>query len=306
VVDGLGRRLGRSAWALVALLWGVASVGAAQEPTGPPDVIYLNDGTMYRGTIAERVPGSHVVVVLITGEVRRVPMDDVKYAGPAAEAPVGDAADPDLAKASPHDEASEPHRDRALQDGADGARPEASPKKDEPPAGWLRLRLEANRPGVSLYAGPPGGRLDRLCLAPCEVFVEPGRYRFAARHGTGDPVFAETRLTLDQSTTVEAIYDARQGVRVGGWVLFGLGSAAAVASAIGIAACGSECRSAAPIVLIPLAVVIVGLIMVSLNDRLSVHRSRTAPPPRGSGRPPEAARRAPSPTWAAARAPASP
>jgi hypothetical protein len=149
-------------------------------------------------------------------------------------------------------------RRQARGHGANGAKVEALPRNEEPPEGWLRLRLAANRPGVSIYAGPPDSKLRRLCLAPCEVFVEPGRYQFAARHGTDDAILAETRFTLDKPATIEAIYEARRGIRIGGWILFSAGASSAIANGIALAACGSLCKSAAPTILIPLAVLVTG------------------------------------------------
>jgi hypothetical protein len=231
-------------------------VGAAQEPTGPPDVIDLDDGT----------------------------------------------------DAAPEETPEEFLRRHASGQGAEGIKREATPKEEQPSEDWLRLRVVASRPGVSLYAGPPGSKLRRLCLAPCETLVEPGRYQFAARYGTGDAILDDTAFNLDKPATIEAIYDTRRGIRIGGWVLFGVGATGALGSAVGLAACGSGCKSAAPSILIPIAVIVAGLVMVAQHDRVSVHRSRAAPPPKDSGpssREAQAAA-APAPALEADRIPASP
>jgi hypothetical protein len=59
--------------------------GASTEPTRPvaaKDVVKLKSGGLLRGTIAELVPGEFVVIVLITGETRRIAASEFDYAGP--------------------------------------------------------------------------------------------------------------------------------------------------------------------------------------------------------------------------------
>jgi hypothetical protein len=56
-------------------------------PATPPDVVRLKDGSFFRGTILELVADDHVVLRLSSGETKRFAMDDVKYAGSAADEP---------------------------------------------------------------------------------------------------------------------------------------------------------------------------------------------------------------------------
>ena len=87
-------------WALVLIGLTVAAPAAAQPKApvqsqrGSEDAVLLKDGTLFRGTIMELIPGRTVRIVLATGETRVIPMDSVNYAGPgsalsATSAPAG-------------------------------------------------------------------------------------------------------------------------------------------------------------------------------------------------------------------------
>jgi hypothetical protein len=47
----------------------------------------MKDGGMIRGTIAELKANDFVVIVTLTGETKKYPMADVRYAGPASRIP---------------------------------------------------------------------------------------------------------------------------------------------------------------------------------------------------------------------------
>jgi hypothetical protein len=52
-------------------------LAAPARAEAPLDTVYLVGGGLVRGTLAESVPNDHVTIVLITGEVRRVPWSEI-------------------------------------------------------------------------------------------------------------------------------------------------------------------------------------------------------------------------------------
>lgn len=210
---------------LAALL--VTTAGAASAPrpahaqAAAPDVVMLHSGGMLRGTIAESVPGEYVVILLVTGETRRVDAAEVKYAGPATGAP-GQAAPPP---------------------------PAAPPPVAPPPAAtrevpMARLTLEAADPEQQLtfytktgeavasawgyYSGAMTVRAQsfkKLCTAPCRVEIPESRETLALALGDRAPVPVPGAVDLRGDLTVRGKYKDDSGIRVGGWVLFGVGTA---------------------------------------------------------------------------------
>jgi hypothetical protein len=262
---------------------GAAREDAGEEPGAPPspapDVVQLEDGTVYRGTIAEKVPDSHVVVVLITGDVRRASIETVVYAGTANRWP--GAAAPESAAMDGREEGAEDESPeeflRRQQSGTEPVTSEAQQQATEVPDGKIRIRIEPSHANLSIYAGAPGTRLKRLCLAPCEAFLDPGSYRFIVKSGDGSPVWAKPDLMLYDSTILETIYESRKGLRIAGAVLVALGGAALAAAGAVFGRCGSACKGQVPWIALPVAAVISGAVMIGQGDRAKVHRSRRAP-----------------------------
>jgi hypothetical protein len=131
--------------------------GAASS--GTDDVLLLRDGSMLRGRIAERQPDGTTVILLITGEVRTVPGDQL-------------AAPPTMALPPP---------------------PPPPAVEDEGPALSLRARpgrvpLMLESTGAPLSVGRPVSTAtvvdvlgsstlslgEPLCSAPCTLYVRPG------------------------------------------------------------------------------------------------------------------------------------
>src|SRR5262245_37595241 len=99
----------------------------------PPDVVLLKNGGMLRGTISELVPGEFVAITIGSGEVRKLPMSDVRYAGPASQMPAAQTAPEtdsetkaNAADASEAEAAAEPQPKRAAR----GPRPKQSQKAE--------------------------------------------------------------------------------------------------------------------------------------------------------------------------------
>lgn len=194
----------------VALLLTLATLGAPHRVLASPrpaveaqDVVRLKNGGFLRGAIAELVPGQHVVIVLVSGETRRVPMSEVTYAGP----------------------------EEAGGGGPPRGRGERAPRGTE----GVRLTLRATRPDLTyhLLEGQSVGRVESrfgsdgevrselfriLCKAPCEVSIEPGSHRFALAVGDEAPV-AATSLRIRGEATLEASYRSYELVRILGWVV---------------------------------------------------------------------------------------
>ena len=58
-----------------------------EQATASPDLLVLKDGSLVRGTITEYVPEMGVTMQLPTGEFWTLDLDQVRYAGPAKDAP---------------------------------------------------------------------------------------------------------------------------------------------------------------------------------------------------------------------------
>lgn len=191
-----------------------ASTAKAQASSGE-DVVVLHDGSRFRGTLAEHVPGSHATLLLITGEVRRFEEADIAYAGSLASEP-GPTQD---------DVEERP------------AEPEAPAEPDVGP-GELRLRIRST-PGrceVSLIDSEREVDTRPSCTAPCTLGVLPGRYRFRARDVGGDSsVFLDYDLRLDAPLDLEVRYMDRSGGRIAGTILLVLGLVGATAGLIPLA-----------------------------------------------------------------------
>ena len=197
-----------------------------QPPAAPPpDLVRLKDGGLLRGTIAELVPERRVVIVLITGEKRTVPMHLVEYAGPATKEP---APAPRGAPPPPPPETSSPS-------------PSVPPKTYGPPSipGMPRLKLTADEPDLTFYvrtdssSGPIWtsqgvgvitiDTYRRLCTAPCETQLKAGTYAFGVSRGDGRPVPADEAVRVDSAQTLAGEYESYAGMRTAGWIIAGVG-----------------------------------------------------------------------------------
>ncbi len=219
----------------------LASLAAAPRPARAQgaqasDVVMLRNGGLLRGTISEYVPGSHVVLVTVAGETKRVGAAELKYAGPAAGAP--GAAGP-----------------ATSQGGGRGGRGTVTVNAPEVP-----VRLQANHDEVTFhlrtgestgsavttgfgmgfgYRGGAGampsmaitnmhGRsYGRVCTAPCEATAPAGTYSMALSKGNnGTPVETEEMVRIDGPSTLQGTYTSYATLR-------GVGVAVVVASLIG-------------------------------------------------------------------------
>jgi hypothetical protein len=116
-------------------------------------VVVLRDGSVFQGELVESVPGDHTTLKLATGEVRRFDARDMMPPTPRPTLPF-----PSLLPVFP---GSTPTPNE--YGGADG----------------VRVHIETNKPYATyLYRAAKGGPAigwDRLCLAPCDIPVDPSR-----------------------------------------------------------------------------------------------------------------------------------
>jgi hypothetical protein len=175
----------------------------APTAAAAPDVIKMKNGDLYRGTIEELVRGDHVLLLLPSGESRRLPMSDVRYAGPATGAP------PES--------------------------PPVEPKPDGAPSD-VEVRFSANQPEVRLMlrvgaatargyggAGPVAvvaNSYRDICTAPCVGSVPAGTQRLALSLGAGAPVEVDRTFSLTATkATMRGTYTSNSSTRAVGGVL---------------------------------------------------------------------------------------
>lgn len=188
-----------------------APVATESQAQASPDVVELRNGGLVRGTIVENIPGSHVTIQLITGEVRRFPMAEVLRVGRGEER----SGDPVTAAVV------------------------VVPRPTEP---TVRLRVVATAPEtalhrltgmttMSVFTGRGFGaafvdQFEMVCVAPCERDIPAGSYTFGVSQGNGMARRADHSIFhLDQDTTLELDYENRDVHRALGWVVLALASA---------------------------------------------------------------------------------
>lgn len=197
-----------------------------------PDAVRLQNGGLLRGTISELVPGDYVVLITATGDVRRFPMSEVVYAGPAAglAAPPAPDAPPGAAGTG---RGAAPPSDGRIRIGVRSTQPQVTLHQ--------RIAAEVSRGaamsfgvgfggggfgvgagsgvGVTPYASS-GATYMPLCLAPCELSMTPGTYYFGLSLDDGLPVGDNRPLVVaSESTKIVADYTSHEELRVAGWLV---------------------------------------------------------------------------------------
>lgn len=193
----------------------LAGEALAQEPSAafpdgaPPvtrpapapalDLVRLKDGSMLRGTISEMVPGDFVLIVLITGEKRRIPEGSVAYAGPADGAPVP----------APLPVPAAPAPAPALRAEVVIEGPSAHVAFVSEPDGMQLFKRSAVAAGRSYAVG-----YDELCTAPCRFSLPAGTHYFAVARRAGVPLkLSPLRLPAGELTLIAKV-DNRRTARV--------------------------------------------------------------------------------------------
>lgn len=221
---------------------GAPAPSAAAPQAAPPDLVELKDGGMYRGTISEKVPGDHVVIVTVTGATKTFAMKDVKYAGPAAQRPDAQpVAPPGAPPAKPEPKSA----------GAESTKPIITLH-----AGEARLLIKGDQPGLTVYrksgtavaVGPGGSAIasgyNVICTAPCDASLPAGTQTLAVSRQDGSPVEAGAIKVPEGESRLTAHYKKKTGLRVAGWVVLGGGVAAGtVVMALGLTNTTHDCSS---------------------------------------------------------------
>ncbi len=232
---------------------------AAPQPA-PKDVVKLKNGGLLRGSIAELVPGEFVVIVLITGETRRVPAAEFDYAGP-------DRADAEQAE-------------------KDGEQVE-EPKPRSPPGKIVhnidhrpiedRVNVRSTGGALKVYVRAPaagqGKRFTELCKTPCDVTLAPGEYEMAlSQLDSSRAMEARDRVRITGSENLEATYKSRAGTRAAGAVILILGTLGGVTliataeSDCSGGSCGADTSQVAIGGLLAAGSLAAGIVMLTRND----------------------------------------
>ncbi len=246
--------------AIVASWMAAPSTVDAQRPRSaqpPPDIVRLRDGGMMRGTISEHVPGSHVTIVLPTGEVRRVEAAEVQWAGPAAEAPpdgMSVVAEPpsyggDTATTSPPLVPGVYPAPLGMAPGMPVAAPPGTPvatsavpvhfesdresvRVDLRVGTTQQLVVGGNRYGVysSIVERPV---FQQLCMAPCTQEITTGRFQIGVALGDNARAYLIPQpIDLRSPTRVQIHWGDRYAIRVIASIVWALVGAGATAAAV--------------------------------------------------------------------------
>lgn len=256
---------GRWIAALFVALFGVGMVVGTAGAQAPPDVVELRNGGMVRGTLVENLPGDHVTIQLATGEVRTFPAAEVLRVGPAPAPPSG----PILAEPGYLSPTVVPS-------------PVVSPMVNVRVVGTvedLSLHRLTGTASVSVWTGPGIGTaaIDQfalVCGAPCEQQVPAGSYTLGVSQGNGMARRADHSIFhIERDTTLQLDYESREGIRIAGWVLFGVASVGYALGALLPLSMGNT-DAWLDILLIStgayLAVCIPVIVMVALNDHADI------------------------------------
>lgn len=158
------------------------------------DIVRLGDGSYVRGTIVERVEGVHVIIKTILGEVRTVPFSTITYAGRA-------------------DDAASSERTTRVRFTS-----EAEGLTAHELAGTSQFSVRTYR----TFGQVQSASYRPLCMAPCEMEVPRGTYRFGISVGDGDTQMADGGpFNLMDPATLDLEYKSRNGYRIAGWLLAG-------------------------------------------------------------------------------------
>lgn len=194
----------------------------AQSPQAAQDVVMLRNGGLLRGTISEYAPGSHVVLVTVAGETRRINASEVKYAGPAANAP-GAGRGGGGARGPGGVTVNAP--EAAVQLRSDQGEVTFHVRTGESTGSAVTTgfgmgygyRGAAMMPSTA-FTSVHGRSYGRICTAPCEATLPAGSYPMALSRGNNSPVEAEELVRVDGPSTLQGTYTSYAALRTAGVV----------------------------------------------------------------------------------------
>lgn len=207
----------------VVLAFGCAQVAAAQDagalpsaipnspsataaPVPADDLVRLVSGDVYRGTIAESVRDSHVIIVTAAGDKRRFEWAEVAFAGAAEQAPP-----------SRPSHTAEPAQPSGV------AQPSGALPNAPLPHEALQIALQSDRMGMMWHARPEGGEAFHLCAAPCVAAIEPGRYQLGLTPDARTPVWSQSIWEPRSGQQLFGTFESARGLRIFGRVLLPVG-----------------------------------------------------------------------------------
>jgi len=266
----------------------VTQSSARSDVETPPDVVRFKNGGMVRGTINELIPGEFVEIRLSSGETRRIPMAQVRYAGAKEDEP----------RTRPRSESRLPHRP--------APRPEGDPKvkvellaEDDVRFHVLYGQSVGEFSGTSVF-GSTGVRVSgtvqsdsyrELCAAPCKTTIEPGWHTFALSVPPGKPIKVEDPLEVHDGSVLAGQYVSYSALRTAGWIT--IVTSGIVGAAVMLTSgndCDVDARDCGPIDLTQVlggagiagAGALVGILMIGKRDEATIESARLDPIPHGS------------------------
>jgi hypothetical protein len=210
--------------------WSEAAWAQSAVPaTGAPavgDTVRLKDGSVFRGTIVELVPGEHVDLLLPSGETRRFPMADVTYQGPVRPPPAAPTQPKPPVESGP--DKVDVHVASDQEDVALLVRSGQS-------------EFEGVGAGYRSWVAVSGSsrNYSLICNAPCDTRLPLGTHRLALSQGGGRAAEASDAVRLTEPSTLRVHYESRLGIRVAGWLIF---AGSAIAGTILIADSASKTK----------------------------------------------------------------
>jgi len=209
-------------FAVCSLVWATSFRCHAQAPSASAapqvlEVVRLADGAEYRGQISERIPGSHVVLITLTGEVKRFDWASISYAGAITE--------PTQAAASPTDPTPQAPIPSPAWSDTEPLAPSIAPRAS---SNALSLEFQANRYGIVWHAKSEKRGRQLLCTSPCRTQLMPDHYRFGLSARGREIVWDREERSLRSSGAWSGIYDSNRGERIAGGVVMGAGMLAAL------------------------------------------------------------------------------
>lgn len=201
---------------------------ASAQSAQPNDVVMLKSGGLLRGTISEYVPGSHVTIVTVTGDTKRINASEVTFAGPAEKAPGagrggggrghgGHRGPSGMTVNAPE----APVQLRSEQDGVTFLVRTGESTGSAVTTGFgmgFGYRGSAMMPSTA-FTSVHGRSYGRVCTAPCEATVPAGSYSMALTKGNGSPIEVEDMVRVDGPSTLQGTYTSYSALRTAGSVL---------------------------------------------------------------------------------------
>lgn len=191
-----------------------------QPSVQAPDVVVTRAGGLYRGTISEKT-AEYVQLLLITGDLRTIPMAEVEYAGPAEGLPQQqNAAQTERDDASGAQEERDgerrprTHRPRSIVT----VESEEAELKLSGASGltFHRRAASASRGTSSLVSATA---YEEVCTVPCEVTMPAGTHTFALSEPGGKPAEADLVTIPPGPSTLMGTYADRSAIRWAGAII---------------------------------------------------------------------------------------